>query len=102
MASPEVIPLTATAFQSLKLTLSGKVVQLDIQQRSTGLYMDVWLSAKRILAGVICLNRTWLVRDAYFGMPGDLVFIDQQGSSDPEYSGLGSRYLLMYEEGKNV
>jgi hypothetical protein len=30
------------------------------------------------------------------GFIGDLIFIDTQGTSDPNYTGLGSRFLLAY------
>ncbi|MFT9064570.1 MAG: hypothetical protein ABF430_12270 [Acetobacter persici] len=102
MADPVVIPLSAVAYQSLKLTLSGRAVQLDIQQRTNGLYATIWLDGTMILAGIVCQDRTWIVRRAYLGMPGDLVFIDQYGQNDPDYTGLGARYVLMYEAGKNV
>ena len=96
------IPLNPVAFQSIKVPLSGKSVQLDIQQRTNGLYINIWLSGKMIMAGIICQNKTWIVRAAYLGMPGDLTFVDTVGKSNPEYSGLGSRYRLYYQEGQNV
>lgn len=102
MADPVVVPLSAVAYQSLKLNLSGQSVQLDIQQRTNGVYMSITLNGAAIIAGVLCQDRTWIVRKAYLGMPGDLMFIDQYGRNDPDYSGLGARYVLMYEDGKNV
>ena len=50
-----------------------------------------------IVAGMICLDRVRIVRHEYLGFIGNLVFIDTQGTSDPEYTGFGSRYLLIYE-----
>ncbi|MBO1325339.1 hypothetical protein K2X14_11630 [Acetobacter sp. TBRC 12305] len=97
-----IIPINAVAYQAIKVPLSGHSVQLDIQQRSTGLYMNITLDGTLIMAGVICQDRTWIVRKAYFGMPGDLAFQDTQGTDDPVYSGLGSRFVLVYVEGQNV
>lgn len=102
MTDPIVIPLNAVAQQSVQTTLSGQSVQLDIQQRRTGLYMNIWLNGTMIIAGLLCQDRTWLVQKSYFGMPGDMIFADQEGEADPEYSGLSGRYVLMYQEGKNV
>ena len=45
---------------------------------------------------MLCLNEVGLVRESYLGFVGQLVFVDMQGSSDPTYDGLGSRYLLTY------
>lgn len=96
------IPISAVAYQQINVPLSGETVTLTIRQRTNGVYMDIALNGTRILAGVVCLDRTWLVRDAYFGMPGDICFFDIQGTSDPDYTGFGSRYILVYEEGRNV
>ena len=96
------IPVNAYAAQTLAVTLSGQPVVLTIYQRSTGLYMDVSLNGTIVLVGVICLNRTFVVRDTYFGMPGDLAFVDTQGTTDPIYTGLGSRYILTYWAGQNA
>ncbi|GAA3686748.1 MULTISPECIES: phage baseplate plug family protein [Acetobacter] len=102
MADPVVIPLNAVAQQSVQVTLSSQSVQLDIQQRTTGLYMNIWLNGTMIIAGLLCQDRTWIVQKSYFGMPGDMMFADQEGKSDPDYSGLSGRYVLMYQEGVNV
>lgn len=96
------IPLSATAYQSINVTLSGRNVRLDIQQRTTGLYMTVWLDGTIVVAGIICQDRNWIVRHPYIGMPGDLAFADTQGTSDPTYDGLGTRYVLIYREGQNA
>jgi hypothetical protein len=36
------------------------------------------------------------VRDLYLGFSGDLFFADTQGTNDPYYTDLGTRYLLVY------
>ncbi|MBV1834637.1 phage baseplate plug family protein [Novacetimonas pomaceti] len=93
------IPLVATAAQSLNVVLSQQLVRLDLRQRATGLFMDVWCNGTRVLCGVACLDRNPVVRDACFGVPGDLMFVDQQGTSDPSWDGLGTRYLLLWDDG---
>ncbi|MFS8371299.1 phage baseplate plug family protein [Acetobacter indonesiensis] len=96
------IPISPVAFQQINVPLSGSTVTLTIQQRTNGVYADISLNGTQIIAGVVCQDRTWLVRYAYLGMPGDISFIDTQGTSDPDYTGFGSRYILIYEEGRNV
>lgn len=93
------IPLNAVASQTIQVPLSGYSVQLDIRQRSTGLFMDIYLDNTLMLAGVLCQNCTWIVREAYHGFPGDMAFVDTQGSEDPQYSGLNARWVLYYLEG---
>ncbi|KGB25219.1 phage baseplate plug family protein [Acetobacter tropicalis] len=93
------IPLATTAAQMLKVTLSGQSVQIALRQRSTGLYADFWLENNRLLSGILCQDRTWLARDEATGLPGDFTFTDTQGTQNPTYEELGSRYLLFYRVG---
>lgn len=90
------IPLNATASQTLNVILNQQLVRLDVYQRSTGLYMDVWLNDTQIVAGAICQNLNPVVHADYLGLGGDFVFVDTQGSDDPTYGGLGGRYALTF------
>jgi hypothetical protein len=91
-----IIPLQAVPSQSFNVGLSNQACQLNIYQKSTGLFFDLLVANVPIVTGVICRNLTKLVRYLYLGFIGDLAFIDTQGSTDPYYTGLGSRYLLAY------
>ena len=96
------IPLNAEPYQQVKVPLSGVTITLTIQERTNGLYMDVAQNGSTVRAGILCQDRTWLVRSAYLGLPGDFAFMDTQGTSDPTYDGLNSRYILIYEAGENA
>lgn len=102
MSGPLLVPVNAVANQTFQVPLSGQQIQIDLLQRSTGLYMDVSLNGTRAISGVLCQDRTWIVRRAVFGLPGDFTFVDQLGETDPYYSGLGTRYLLFYQDGQNA
>ncbi|MBL7235918.1 MAG: hypothetical protein JJK57_05080 [Komagataeibacter hansenii] len=102
MAIPQVIPLSAIAAQSVNVVVSQQVMRLDIRQRATGLFIDISCRDTPVLCGVMCRDRTWIVRDGYFGLPGDFAFLDLEGTSDPSCDGLGGRYVLTYREGQNV
>lgn len=92
----QVIPLTAVASQSFTVQLNGQNCEINIYQKSTGLYFDLTVNGESIVNTMICLNAVGLVREVYLGFIGQLVFIDTQGSDDPYYTGLGSRYVLTY------
>lgn len=96
-----VIPVGAVAYQSLRVSLSGHAVRLTLQQRGTGLYAAVWVDGMAVLAGALCQDRTWLVRHNACALPGDMGFVDTQGTQDPDYTGLGSRFMLVYAERDN-
>ena len=96
------IPLQATPSQTLAVTLSGQAVQLNIYQKRSGLYMDVLVNNTLIIGGVICKNLNRIVRSLYLGFQGDLAFVDNQGSTDPVYSGFGSRFILLYLDAADI
>ena len=90
------IPLKATPSQKLNITLGGQYCTLRIYTLSTGLFLDLLVNDAPILQGVQCVNRCRLIREAYLGFSGDLTMLDTQGDSDPDYTGLGSRFVLIY------
>jgi hypothetical protein len=90
------IPLTTVPSQRLSIQLAGKSCRLAVYQKRTGLYVDVSVNDRPVLVGVLCRDRTKLVRGAHFGFPGDLAFIDTQGHADPDYSGLEQRFRLVW------
>jgi hypothetical protein len=92
----QLIPLQAVPSQTVGVSLDGQACQINVYQLSTGLYVDLYLSNVIVIAGVIAQNINRVVRDAYLGFAGDLVFIDTQGDSDPDYTGLGGRFVLAY------
>jgi hypothetical protein len=92
----QTVPIQPVPSQTLNITLNDQGVTLVIYQRSTGLYIDIQVGTTVILTGVVCLNDVRIVRDAYLGFSGDLVFIDTQGQDDPVYTGLGTRWSLVY------
>lgn len=102
MTDAVTIPVSAVASQTLTVPLSSHTAKLNIYQLDTGLFMDIYLDGTLIMAGVLCQDRTWIIRKAYYGFPGDLVFIDSQGTEDPYYSDLNDRWCLYYQEGQNV
>jgi hypothetical protein len=97
-----IVPLQATPSQKVSVQLGGQDVGLKVYQKATGLYMDVYLSDTLLLGGIICQNLNRIVRSLYFGFLGDLMFLDNQGMDDPDYTGLGGRFSLMYIEASEL
>lgn len=92
------IPITATPSQTLSVVLGGQNCQISIRHRSTGIYFDLSVDNVPVVLTSLCLDRVRLIRRPYLGFKGDLVFIDTQGKSDPEYTGFGARWRLVYLE----
>lgn len=90
------IPVQPTASQILTVNLGGERVRLNVYQKRPGLFADIYMNDALVLGGVPCRDRVLMVRDAYFGFPGDLSFFDLIGDTDPDYTGLGTRFVLGY------
>jgi hypothetical protein len=93
---PVQVPLQPVPAQQLQIVLGGQNCQIAVYLRGANLYVDVNSNGADISTGVLAMNMVPLVPCIYFGFAGNLVFIDTQGTSDPVYTGLGSRYQLLY------
>ena len=90
------VPLTSNPSQTLTTTLNGQICQINIYQKAYGLFCDLYVSGNLIIAGVIAENINRIVRSVYLGFQGDLFFYDTQGKDNPYYTGLGTRWELIY------
>ena len=93
-----ILPITARPAQKFSVLLAGQNCQISVYQKTTGLYLDLSINNAPIKSGIVCRDRVLLIRHAYLGFIGDLTFFDTQGVDDPEYSGLGARWQLVYLE----
>lgn len=93
---PLIIPLQATPSQTLFTVLSQQSCQLNVYQKTTGMFVDLFVNNSILIGGMIACNRALMIRDSYWGFVGDLMFFDTQGQSDPSYTGLGTRFILSY------
>ena len=92
----QLIPIKPTASQTFTIQLGTQFCKINLYQKFNGLYFDLIVNGETIVQTMICLNRVGLVRYAYLGFVGQLVFIDTQGDTDPNYEYLGTRYILAY------
>jgi hypothetical protein len=93
------VPLQPVPNQTLAITLAQQPVQLAVRQNAGQLYLDLVLRGESIVRTRICRDRQRLLLDAqYRGFVGDFAFVDTQGTEDPKYTGLGSRWQLYYIE----
>lgn len=94
----QTLPIIDSPSQTLSATLGGQNCKLTLRTFSTGLYLDLSVSGQAIVSGAVCVDRALLVRAAYTGFVGDLMFLDTQGTDDPSSPGLGTRFVLLYIE----
>lgn len=96
----QLVPLLAVPAQNITTTLDNQVVNLSIYQLRYGMYMNVTVSGVLEIAAVVCQNLNRIIRSSYLnadaGFAGDFAFNDLQGVNNPYYTGLGTRYQLIY------
>lgn len=90
------IPMQPIPSQLVKVVLGGQNVQIFIYQKDQGLFVDINSDGVDIVVGVIARDAVPIICREYMGFIGNILFVDTQGSSDPTYSGLGSRFSLVY------
>lgn len=92
----QIIPLQPVPSQQVTVSLGNQTCQILVNQKLTGIYLDLYVNNSLIIGGVICQNLNRIVRNAYLGFIGDLCFVDSQGKEDPVDTGLGDRFNLAY------
>ena len=90
------VPLNQIPSQTLTTILSGQTCQINVYQKFYGVFVDLYVGTTLIIGGVIAEDRNRIVRDVYLGFSGDIFFVDTQGNDDPDYTGLGTRWRLVY------
>ncbi|WP_096978908.1 phage baseplate plug family protein [Escherichia coli] len=84
--------------QVIAVALAGQQCEIRLIQRRSFLYADLSVNGVPVVLGVPCLFGNRIVRYEYLGFRGDLIFIDNEGQSDPVWNGLGKRFVLYYME----
>jgi hypothetical protein len=92
------VPLQPLPSQVVNVVLDSQPCTINVSQKFYGIFVDLYINNVLIIAGTLALNLTRMVRSLYLGFSGDLVFLDTQGTQDPYYTGLGTRYQLIYLE----
>jgi Domain of unknown function (DUF6983) len=91
-----IVPTQPIANQTLQVQLNGQACTLTIFQSNYAMFMTVAIGTALIVSNVPCQNLNRIIRDLYLGFSGDFVFLDTKGTSNPVYTGLGNRWLLIY------
>lgn len=94
----QAIPIKPKPAQTFAITLGNQPCRIYIWTTTNGMFCDLYINDLIVIGGAPCLHGTLVANDAYHGFIGDLVFWDLRGTSDPVYTELGSRYILLYLE----
>lgn len=95
----QVVPLSPVPSQTFQIVLGGQNCAMAVYQKGRFIYLDLSVNGSPVLNTKMCpVSSRLLLGRRYLGFVGDLVFMDTQGSDDPQYAGLGTRWVLMYAE----
>lgn len=92
------IPIRAVPAQTVQVTLAGQPVTLYLRQLGGRQYISVSWAGTVLCETVLMVNRSAIIRAAYTGFVGDIAVYDTQGDDAPEYTGWGSRWLLLFND----
>ena len=118
----QVVPLAPNPNQTLQIVLAGQNCAIELRTLDGYAVTDnadftdsqPYLAFTLDVAGVSitrtqnCLNlKRLLINRQYLGFVGDFIFVDTQpdpttGAADPQYSGLGDRWQLIYLEASDL
>jgi hypothetical protein len=88
--------------QQLQAALNGQNCVIAIYVKNQCMFFDLSVGGTQIAYAVQCKNLVSLVPTSYLGFKGWLVIYDTQGISDPIYTGLGTRWVLLYLEQEDL
>lgn len=94
------IPLIDTPNQELAIELNEQDCTIQIRQLGNYIYLTLWVDSTLICENAICLPIVPIVQNSQSLFSGNLLIVDTTAKAytqhDPDYSELGSRYLLVY------
>jgi hypothetical protein len=91
------VDIQPTPNQTFTVTLADQGAQIALRQNGDELFFDLSVNDVPIVTSRVCRDRCRLLLGAkYRGFIGDFAFVDTQGTDDPFFTGLGTRYLLYY------
>jgi len=90
------IPVQPVPSQQLQCVMNSQNVELAIYQNNYGLFVDITSNGAVVSSCTLALNGVPLNPFSYSTFQGNLLFVDTQGVDDPTYTGLGSRFQLVY------
>lgn len=96
------INLTQAPNQSVSANITEKdgtthIVDIKLRTMPDGyLIIDMGVDDTPVFYGRRCVNKMPLMLG--YPMTGNFYFYDQFGNTDPVYTGLGDRYLLIYDD----
>ena len=92
----QTISLQQVAAQQIEVPLNKQPCIIRVCQRDDDIYVDLYVNGEAVVLGALARDRVGLTRHSHLPFKGELLFVDTHGSEDPQYTGLGDRWRLLY------
>lgn len=92
------IPTSKNPNQMFHVNINKQNCTIILTQKRTGLFFSLAVDDVFLIRSVRCENENPLVLYSYIKFVGNLYFIDLEGNQDPDYLGLGDRFILCYSD----
>ncbi len=96
------LEISPVASQTLSIVLAQQNCRVNLYQKTTGLYFDLFVDGAPITTCVIGRNGALLLNRGGSNFIGNFMFVDTMGELDPQWDGLGIRFMLLYVEASDV
>ncbi len=90
------ISLQSVPSQQSQIVLNGQQCQIAVYVKTQCMFFDMTVNGSPVAYAVQAKNLVNLVPTSYLGFTGWLLFLDTQVNEDPQYTGLGTRWILLY------
>ena len=93
------VPLIATPNQELAIELEEQDCTIQVRQLGNYTYLTLWVDSTLIVENAICMPGVAILQGYIQGFKGNLVLVDSSDANSrhvSDYTGLGSRFLLLY------
>jgi hypothetical protein len=88
--------------QQLQVVLDGQQCQIAVYVKTQCMFFDIAVNGNPLAYAVQAKNLVSLVPTSYLGFSGWFSFLDTQGTEDPQYGGLGTRWILVFLDQEDV
>jgi len=93
------IPLLPVPSQVVSTTIRQQNIILSVYLRNGWLFSNVNINGSDVALGTLVHDRVPIIKKTYLPILGNVSIVDQNGTDDPVYTGLGSRFVATFDDG---
>lgn len=92
------IPLSAIPFQIVSAVVNDQSFQIEVRQLGAYIFVTTVVDGEEVASSVRAVTGQSITPWPMADVNTSVVWVDAQGNDDPQYAGLGTRWLLAFEE----